>query len=102
MNIERSMHICSSHCEDHIQPSFLSVLDIAQHTMEDLFSPPEGLLPYVRGSLPYPTQDQIRLSRIIGLTQFYLYFSDMMLSEQTRLQVEPISLADCDEKLIIW
>lgn len=59
---------------------------MARHTIDELFCP-ESLPPYVRGTLAYPTQDQIRLSRIIGLTQFYLYFSDMVLAEGTRLQL---------------
>ena len=90
MNVNRPIHICSFDCEVHIQPSFHSVLDIARHTLDKLFSPPETLLPYIGGTLTYPTQDQIRLSRIIGLTQFYLYFSDIALEEEPRLQVGAI------------
>jgi hypothetical protein len=69
--------------------------------MDELFYP-ESLLPYVCGTLPYPTQDQIRLSRIIRLTQFYLYFSDMVLAEETRLQVGAnLVLPDRDEMFIL-
>jgi hypothetical protein len=87
---ERPLHICSYDCDSHFQPHFISVLEAAQLALRDLFSPPEAILRYIREPLSYPTQDHIRLSRVIGLTQHNLYFSDTLLPEETRIEVRSI------------
>jgi len=80
------MHICSYECNSHFQPPFTSVVEDARRALNDLFSPPESILQYIRDPISYPTQDHIRLSRVIGLVQHNLYFSDMLLSEEKRVQ----------------
>ena len=81
---ERPLHICSYDCDSHFQPHFTSILDATQFALQDLFSPPETILRYIREPLSYPTQDHIRLSRVVGLTQHKLYFTDSLLPEEKR------------------
>jgi hypothetical protein len=56
------MHLYSFEFDCEAHRSVYSILNIARQTMEELVCPPESLLPYVLGSLAYPTQDQIRPS----------------------------------------
>ena len=83
---ERPLHICSYDCDSHFQPHFESVLEDAQLTLQNLFSPQDTILRYIREPLSYPTQDHIRLSRVIGFTQHKLYFTDSLLPEEKRNQ----------------
>ena len=88
MNIYRSLHLCSSGCVSHVQPSFQSLVDAARDALQNLFSPVEGLLGCVR-DIPstYPTQEQLFHARIIGLTQFKLYFSYLLLTKEEKTEV---------------
>ena len=87
INVERPPHICSLDCISHPTAPFLSVLDAAQQALEDLFTPEETVLAHIQGQLPYPTHNHVHFSRIIGLMQSHLYFTDMLLSDEKCLEV---------------
>ena len=88
MNIFKCLHLCSSDCVSHVQPSFQSLVDAARDALQNLFSPVERLLEYIR-DVPstYPTQEQLFHARVIGLTQFKLYFSYLLLTKEEKTEV---------------
>jgi hypothetical protein len=96
MNITKSLHICSFDCTSHVQTPFQSWVDAAVDALQNLFSPKEGLLSYIR-DMPtkYPTQEQLMLARIVGLTLFKLYFSYLLLSEERKAEVGPATFSPC-------
>jgi hypothetical protein len=88
MNIDKCLHICSFNCVFHVQPSFQSLVDAARDALQTLFPPRDRLLGYIREIPPkYPTEEQLMLSRIVGLTQFKLYFSYLLLTKDKREEV---------------
>jgi hypothetical protein len=86
MNIDLCLHICSPNCASHVQPSFQSLVNAARDALLDLFSSPESLLGCIQ-EINYPTQNQLFLARVVGLTQFKLYFSYLLLSRERKTEV---------------
>jgi len=94
MNIYKCLHVCSLTCDSHVQPSFQSLVHAARDALQKLFSPLENLLDCIQEMPPtYPTRDQLFLSRVVGLTQFKLYFSYLLLSRDMKTKVNS---AICD------
>jgi hypothetical protein len=93
VGVERPIHICSRYCDSHFKPPFKSIVQDAHRALNGLFSPPESVLKHIREPLSYPTQDHIRLSRVIGLVQHNLYFSDTLSPEVKRIQVRSIVIS---------
>jgi hypothetical protein len=63
------------------------MVDAARDALQTLFSPQEGLLSYIREAPEkYPTREQLRLTRVVGLTQFKLYFSYLLLPRERKTE----------------
>ncbi|KAJ7187486.1 hypothetical protein GGX14DRAFT_485479 [Mycena pura] len=113
MGVERSLHVCSDNCTSHVQPSFRSLVSAARDALHDLFAPPEKLLGSIQGiSAAYPTQRQLFLTRLVGLTQFKLYYSYSLMPKdkkathstgcRSRLTDARLELAKTTPTGLIW
>jgi hypothetical protein len=93
MGIESSIHICSLHCKSHVQPTWEALIATARDALDNLFLPPTRLLRCIRESPPdYPTREHLFYARLVGLTQFYIYFSYLVMPEDKRNEVSSTSL----------
>jgi hypothetical protein len=93
MGMHKADHLCSFSCSDHVQPTFEALLQVAEESVQGLFSSRETLLRYIQDPHSiYPTKDQLFLARIVGLTQFRLYFSNLLLSKENKARVSVFSL----------
>jgi hypothetical protein len=88
LGIYSCLHICSLQCTLHVQPLFQSLVDFACDKLQELFSPLENFLDAPQEMpISYLTCEHLFLSRIVGLTQFELYFSYLLLSRPMKSKV---------------
>jgi hypothetical protein len=88
MGMHRPHHLCSFLCSSHVQPTFEALLQVAEDSVQSLFSSREALLRSIQDpKSAYPTKDQLFHARVVGLTQFRLYFSNLLLSKEDKARV---------------
>jgi len=93
MGIESSIHICSLHCKSHVQPTWEALFVTGRDALDNLFLPPTRLLRCIRECPPdYPTREHLFYARLVGLTQFHIYFSYLVMPESKRNEASSTSL----------